>query len=813
MLASEHSEQLAETCAWPCVTLEDLRRFAIARSLFRPTTLPRALDRLGFVQADPIRAPARAQDLILRQRVTRYRAGDLERRYAALDVEEDVFINYGFVTPRGAGADAPAPRRRPLLRRPRPPVAGAAGVRPRARRGAPARRRRPLRARPRHELLGRIVERDDAPPRSAALPRRAARRAARGRHPALRRRTSTAIRRRPAPSARRAIDALVDVVVALYAPLPRLSLQLRDRPPALRRAAVARRSQGGADAGEGAARAGAHRRRRLVLAGGRAPGARRASTIACACWRRSIRWCGTAADSNYSGAGRIASRPTRRWRSGSSATTRCRCCGAIASSAGPTCRCATACCSTSSASRTAGRRSSRFAAELDAELDRVRDFLGRTSMASTDEREVLICGGREVAITNPRKVLFPEAGDTKLDLARYYLAVADGALRGAGGRPNVLVRYPNGIGGEFFYQKRAPRIAARLDRGRRAAAFRRAAPPRRSCRATPRRWRGWPTSPASSCIRIRCAPTISIIPTSCASISIRCPASSGRRSARSRGVVRADARRPRPDRLAEDLRLARHPRLRPHRAALDLRPGAPRRAGAGARGRAARAGAGDQQVVEGGAPRRLPRLQPERQGSHRRRRLLGAAEAGRARLGAADLGRDRRAAIRATSRCATMPARFAARRRSARRRSTSTPCSLERAARAVGARRSARAWATRRGRRTIASRQASRRACAIARRKRGRRSAPTTIRAPPQPQASADRDRPGASQGRRAGRARALEGAASGGGVAPRSRPTCWSTRCAAASRPGRGSASTCSTCPRTLRPRAGAARSRTRIR
>jgi bifunctional non-homologous end joining protein LigD len=77
-------------------------------------------------------------------------------------------------------------------------------------------------------------------------------------------------------------------------------------------------------------------------------------------------------------------------------------------------------------------------------------------MASTDEREVLTVAGREVAVTNPRKVLFPEAGHTKLDLARYYVAVADGALRAAGGRPNVLVRYPNGIDGEFFYQKRAP---------------------------------------------------------------------------------------------------------------------------------------------------------------------------------------------------------------------------------------------------------------------------------------------------------------------------------------------------------------------
>jgi bifunctional non-homologous end joining protein LigD len=72
------------------------------------------------------------------------------------------------------------------------------------------------------------------------------------------------------------------------------------------------------------------------------------------------------------------------------------------------------------------------------------------------EHERLTVAGREVAISNPRKVLFPEAGYTKLDLVDYYLAVADGALRGSGNRPNVLVRYPNGLGGEFFYQKRAP---------------------------------------------------------------------------------------------------------------------------------------------------------------------------------------------------------------------------------------------------------------------------------------------------------------------------------------------------------------------
>src|SRR3954451_15114657 len=77
-------------------------------------------------------------------------------------------------------------------------------------------------------------------------------------------------------------------------------------------------------------------------------------------------------------------------------------------------------------------------------------------MGSKEERETLTVAGQEVSISNPNKILFPQAGYTKLDLVRYYLAVAEGALRGAGGRPNVLVRYPNGIDDEFFYQKRAP---------------------------------------------------------------------------------------------------------------------------------------------------------------------------------------------------------------------------------------------------------------------------------------------------------------------------------------------------------------------
>jgi bifunctional non-homologous end joining protein LigD len=69
---------------------------------------------------------------------------------------------------------------------------------------------------------------------------------------------------------------------------------------------------------------------------------------------------------------------------------------------------------------------------------------------------VLEAAGREVVLTNPDKVFFPKAGYTKLDLARYYLAVADGALRGIAARPIVLKRYVDGAEGEAFYQKRAP---------------------------------------------------------------------------------------------------------------------------------------------------------------------------------------------------------------------------------------------------------------------------------------------------------------------------------------------------------------------
>ena len=85
----------------------------------------------------------------------------------------------------------------------------------------------------------------------------------------------------------------------------------------------------------------------------------------------------------------------------------------------------------------------------------------KVSLAWPDEHErLMVAWPGDCGLEPAARCCSRAAGVTKLDLVRYYLAVADGALRGAGGRPNVLVRYPNGIDGEFFFQKRAP------DRGR-----------------------------------------------------------------------------------------------------------------------------------------------------------------------------------------------------------------------------------------------------------------------------------------------------------------------------------------------------------
>ena len=73
-----------------------------------------------------------------------------------------------------------------------------------------------------------------------------------------------------------------------------------------------------------------------------------------------------------------------------------------------------------------------------------------------DRKQIVEVAGRTVAVSNPDKVFFPATGHTKLDLVRYYLSVADGALRGVAGRPMVLKRFVHGADGEAFFQKRAP---------------------------------------------------------------------------------------------------------------------------------------------------------------------------------------------------------------------------------------------------------------------------------------------------------------------------------------------------------------------
>jgi uncharacterized protein YcaQ len=200
--------------------LDALRRHAVARTLFKPTTLPRAIGRLGFVQADPIRAPARAQDLTLRHRVQDYRAGDLERRYPRLDVEEDFFVNYGFM-----------PRATHMLMHPRTPP----GAWPKARQARAA------------AVLDFVRERGVVHPREvdAHFQHGRARnwfggssRASTQLLDAMHYRGLLRVARRDggtrcyavrdnAPAAdepKRALDMLVDVLVAKYAPLPSASL-------------------------------------------------------------------------------------------------------------------------------------------------------------------------------------------------------------------------------------------------------------------------------------------------------------------------------------------------------------------------------------------------------------------------------------------------------------------------------------------------------------------------------------------------------------------------------------------------------------
>jgi len=261
-------------------------------------------------------------------------------------------------------------------------------------------------------------------------------------------------------------------------------------------------------------------------------------------------------------------------------------------------------------------------------------------MAAKEEREILTVAGRDVPVTNPRKVLFPEAGYTKLDLVRYYLAVADGALRGASGRPTVLVRYPNGIDGEYFYQKRAPQsrpswievVSLSFPSGRTAEEV----VPRDAATLA------WMANLA--CLELHPHPVRADDLDHPDELRVDLDPVPGVKWPQVRDVAVVV------ESTLKDFGLvgwpktsgSRHSCLRSHRSPMDVWRGPPCGVGLRSRSRAACANAGDEQMVEGRAAWRLPRLQPEREGSDNRERILGAAKAGCARIRALDLERSSR---------------------------------------------------------------------------------------------------------------------------------------------------------------------------
>ena len=320
------------------------------------------------------------------------------------------------------------------------------------------------------------------------------------------------------------------------------------------------------------------------------------------------------------------------------------------------------------------------------------------------DRITVQAAGRDVVVTHPSKLLIPDARVHKLDLVNYYLAVADGALRGAGGRPCVLVRYPDGIGGEFFFQKRAP---AQRPEWLEVASIR--FPSGRSAdEVVPRHPADLAWMANLACLELHPHPVraddlehpdelrvdldpvpgvewpqirqvAQVVHEALADVGLTgWPKTSG-----SRGVhvlVRIERRW-----SFDQVR----------RAALALARDVERRA----------PGSGHQRVVEGGAPRSLRGLQPEREGPHRELGLFGTAEARRACVGAGELagtGRLRPRRLHAVDHAEAIPAPSAIRTRPSMPGPTRwSGCSSFRRAMRPKAR------AMRRGRRTTARRRAS----------------------------------------------------------------------------------------------------------
>ena len=264
-----------------------------------------------------------------------------------------------------------------------------------------------------------------------------------------------------------------------------------------------------------------------------------------------------------------------------------------------------------------------------------------------DNAQLLEIDGREVRISNPDKVVFPEPGLTKLDLVNYYLAVADGALRGVAGRPMVLKRFVKGISQEAFFQKRAPEKRPEwIDTATLHYASGNSA---EEVVVTDAAALAWVVN--LGCIDLNPHPVRADDLEHPDELRVDLDPMPGRRlepdRRRRHGRARG-AHRPRARRLAEDLGLTRHPHLRAHRAALDFRE-VRHAAETLAREVELRApGPRDRALVEGGARReRVRRLQPEREGPHGRVGVLDPSAARRARLDAARLGRGARQPPRA----------------------------------------------------------------------------------------------------------------------------------------------------------------------
>ena len=276
----------------------------------------------------------------------------------------------------------------------------------------------------------------------------------------------------------------------------------------------------------------------------------------------------------------------------------------------------------------------------------------------------------------PRRCTSREAGITKLELVRL---LPRGRRRRAA-RRRAPADDPQALRQRRRRPSRSTRSARRRS-GRRSSTsrrsrFRRAATPTRSSSTTPRRSSASSTSAASSSTRTRCAPRTWTAPTSCASISIRCRAWRGRRSSRSRrsrarcspSSGSSAGRRPaaRAARTSGCGSSRAWPFAEVRRAALAFAREVERRAPEIATA----------QVVEGGAPRRVPRLQPERARSHDVQRVLGARDARRAGVDAADVGRLPR--VRSARLHAAHRAGDATRRAATRTpRSTTHPGSLD----------------------------------------------------------------------------------------------------------------------------------------